>query len=149
MFELFLILSLCSTHLFIRWTWLWVIVHWQGYVRCIKGFYMCQWGMFLHVIIWPCLGAKGIALHFSEVTCLYFPSFPVLSLDMFKLHVLSLHTRSGDYQMQWVVVVNCEKNILVAYCYASLIGSLFFGSWVKDSLFLWHVHHIMLTSYVE
>jgi len=27
--------------------------------------------------------------------------------------------------MQWVVVVNCEKNILVTYCYTSLIGSLF------------------------
>jgi len=56
--------------------------------------------MFLHVIIWPCLGATGIALHFSGVTCLYCPSSPVLSLDNFKLHVLPLHTRSGDYQMQ-------------------------------------------------
>jgi len=127
-FEVFLIVSLCSTHLFILWTWLWVIVHWQGYVRCIKEFYMCQWGMFIRVFIWPLLGATGIALHFSGVTCLFlefFPSFPVLSLDIFKRHVLSLHTRSGDYQMQWAVVVNCEKNILVTYCYTSMIGSLF------------------------
>lgn len=92
--------------------------------------------MFLHVIIWPCLGATGIALHFSGVTCLFlelFTSFLVLSLDTFKLHALLRHTISGDYQMQWVVVVNYE-----------------IGSWVKDSrVFVACISHNVNKSYVQ
>jgi len=33
---------------------------------------MYQLGMFLHVNIWPYLGATGIGLHFSGVTYVYF-----------------------------------------------------------------------------